>query len=210
MLQKYKEYCERRDWLIKNHPLPKIPDVVLGNKAEEEAKERNISYICRGCAILVKPDPITKKYHRFCDDCSKGGIRTIEGGRDYNRELVRMRDRHRCTKCGLKWKQDERRFDVHHIDGNCGKRSTVSSLKDESPRELMITLCHKCHLQLHSVREKMASASGRRFTDDDKKIILGMLEQNIPVREIIKEFGSNKTTIHRYKRMWLAYKKSVD
>jgi 5-methylcytosine-specific restriction endonuclease McrA len=66
-------------------------------------------------------------------------------GRDYTRELVRMRDGYKCQKCGKQWKDGERRLDVHHKD--CDKEKSrgydsVQSMND------MITLCHKCHLNL--------------------------------------------------------------
>lgn len=64
-------------------------------------------------------------------------------GRDRNREMVRIRDNYTCQDCSKKWIEGTRRFDVHHLNGLCGKKSrgydSVSSL------ETMITLCHKCH-----------------------------------------------------------------
>lgn len=67
----------------------------------------------------------------------------IEGGRDRVRELVRCRDKHTCQDCFKIWKVGERRFDIHHLGGLCGKRSkSYDKLKD---KDNLITLCHKCH-----------------------------------------------------------------
>lgn len=64
-------------------------------------------------------------------------------GRDRIREIVRIRDNHTCQNCGAGWLQGERRFDVHHLNGLCGKLSRAcDKLKDIDG---LITLCHKCH-----------------------------------------------------------------
>lgn len=63
-------------------------------------------------------------------------------GRDRNRELVRLRDNHTCQNCRKKWVSG-RRFDVHHVNGMCGKKSLgYDSIKDCVN---LITLCHRCH-----------------------------------------------------------------
>ena len=71
------------------------------------------------------------------------------GGRDYTRELARVRDSHTCQKCGRLWnpKKDKKRLDVHHLNGLCGKLTK----KADSVRNLdgLITLCHKCHYNHH-------------------------------------------------------------
>lgn len=68
-------------------------------------------------------------------------------GRDYVREKVRIRDKHTCQKCKRKWLDGERRFDVHHIDGMCGKKSR--GYDRVSDMQGLITLCHSCHLSKH-------------------------------------------------------------
>ena len=75
-----------------------------------------------------------------------GKIKSSGGGRDYRRELVRMRDDHTCQICKKKWKQGERAFDIHHKDMDKDKTRNMDSFKDFVN---LITLCHKCHLQLH-------------------------------------------------------------
>lgn len=68
-------------------------------------------------------------------------------GREYTRELVRIRDKHTCQKCRKKWSKNkilkQRRFDVHHLNGLCGKKSRgYDKIADIDG---LVTLCHKCH-----------------------------------------------------------------
>lgn len=83
------------------------------------------------------------------------------GTRDRNRELIRIRDNHTCQICGKKWKLGERRFDVHHKDCQKEKTHKVDNLLKES--ENIITLCHKCHLNLPEHRKKMSNAIRRKY-----------------------------------------------
>ena len=93
---------------------------------------------------------------RYCDECSKkryiGGLNTLTG-RDFLRECVRIRDNHTCQECRKIWEKGKRRLDVHHLDPKkeSSREYELSKCFDE-----MVTLCHKCHLNLHSVREKMS------------------------------------------------------
>src|SRR3990167_10518741 len=64
-------------------------------------------------------------------------------GKDYTREKVRIRDDYTCQMCEKRWKEGERRFDVHHLNGLCGKKSTKYDKVSEM--DGLITLCHKCH-----------------------------------------------------------------
>ncbi len=93
--------------------------------------------------MKLKPDTLTKAMNR--------------GGRDYPRELARQRDKRTCQMCGKLWIVGTRRFDIHHIIG-CGSKSLdydrVADLDN------LITYCHKCHLNLHSVRLKMSTKTG--------------------------------------------------
>jgi len=75
-------------------------------------------------------------------------------GRDRTRELVRIRDNHTCQKCNTVWIQGTRRFDIHHLNNACGKRSISYDRIGEIPG--LITLCHKCHMNLDHVKEKMS------------------------------------------------------
>ena len=70
-------------------------------------------------------------------------------GRGHTRRKVRIRDKYQCQDCGdvrteeMAKKTGKRLFDVHHLDGFCGKKSRgYDSIKDMNR---LITLCHKCH-----------------------------------------------------------------
>jgi len=80
----------------------------------------------------------------------------ISGGLDFIREVVRSRDNRTCKICLKKWNIGERRFDVHHLDEVNGKSagSLRSSKYDRENLDRMITLCHKCHIQLHYSAKK--------------------------------------------------------
>jgi len=68
------------------------------------------------------------------------------GSRERVRELIRIRDNHTCQICGKVWKEGQRRFDVHHKD--CIKEKTKQCDNYEIEKDNLITLCHKCHLNL--------------------------------------------------------------
>lgn len=88
-------------------------------------------------------------------------------GREYTRMRVRERDNYKCRSCGKLrhplFVQNHNRkqktlkgkiklFDVHHLDGMCGKKSLgVDSIKDI---DKLITLCHKCHYNHHQFSHK--------------------------------------------------------
>lgn len=71
----------------------------------------------------------------------------VRSGRDLTREMARIRDKHTCRGCGKKWKSGSRAFDVHHLNGLCGKKSHKYDRVSEIGG--LITLCHKCHFNRH-------------------------------------------------------------
>ena len=81
----------------------------------------------------------------------------VKDGRNYIRELVRIRDNHTCQKCFKVWENGKRRFDVHHTDpsleGRSGERGIIKL--DKQNLDNMITYCHKCHFQEHSVKQSI-------------------------------------------------------
>src|SRR3990167_4277861 len=93
-------------------------------------------------------------------EISKKIFRILPTGRDYVRYLVRLRDKNICQKCGKIWKVGARAFDVHHLGGLCGKKSKGYDHIDDIPN--LITYCHKCHLNLGEVREKMRLRIGTK------------------------------------------------
>jgi 5-methylcytosine-specific restriction endonuclease McrA len=74
-------------------------------------------------------------------------------GRERTRELIRIRDNYTCQICGKVWIEGQRRFDVHHKD--CVKEKTKQYDKYEIEKDNLITLCHKCHLNLPEHRFSM-------------------------------------------------------
>ena len=74
--------------------------------------------------------------------------------RDRVRERIRIRDKHICQLCGKIWQEGKRRFDTHHID--CDKKKTLQCDNLENEKDNMITLCHKCHLNLPAHRKAMS------------------------------------------------------
>lgn len=79
-----------------------------------------------------------------------------EKGRGRTRNLVRQRDNFTCQECGLvrtprqAKEQRKRLFDVHHLNGLCGKKS--KGYDKVSEIDGLITLCHKCHYNRHDWR----------------------------------------------------------
>lgn len=83
-------------------------------------------------------------------------------GRDYIRMLVRIRDNLTCQNCQKKWKSGLRHFDVHHLRG-CGKKSRdYDQIKSMNDSNRLVTLCHRCHMNLNYVRRKMSNKSSPR------------------------------------------------
>ncbi len=68
-------------------------------------------------------------------------------GLDYIREQVRIRDKRACQFCKRQWKDGDRRFDVHHIDLRMESKRNYAY--DAANQDKLITLCHRCHLNLH-------------------------------------------------------------
>lgn len=69
-------------------------------------------------------------------------------GRERTRMMVRMRDNFTCQDCGEirtpnNIEKGMKNFDVHHLNGMCGKLSRSYDKVDSLDQ--MITLCHKCH-----------------------------------------------------------------
>ena len=71
------------------------------------------------------------------------------GGVGRTREIVRIRDKYTCADCGsirtpeIAKAEGKKMFDVHHLNGLCGKKSR--SYDKISEVDGLITLCHKCH-----------------------------------------------------------------
>lgn len=79
-------------------------------------------------------------------------VKSMDGGRDRHREIIRIRDNHTCQICGKMW-MGGRKFDVHHLDCDNKKSRQCDNLERE--KNNLITLCHKCHLNLPEHRKAM-------------------------------------------------------
>jgi len=127
-------------------------------------------------------------------------------GRERGRMLVRLRDQFKCRGCGaqrtirqaLKLRakgESAKLFDVHHLDGLCGKKSTGY----DSPKNIsrLITLCHKCHYNHHEFSQNTAEAKlGKRqvITVRDKQII-DMHRSGLRNKEIAGKIGKSRSLI---------------
>lgn len=119
--------------------------------------------ICKNCPKSIPKDNHYRKV--FCSTpCYYENHKKnwIGNGRDMTRERVRVRDKHTCQakNCEKVWVKGERRFDVHHRKGLCGKKSKGYDKLEDMP--FLITYCHKCHLNLHIVKKKMIEAWVKR------------------------------------------------
>lgn len=121
-------------------------------------------FLCAYCGIaVVLPFGKKKKNRKYCDK----HIIHLEG-KDYQRELIRRRDNFTCQICKRVWQVGERRFDVHHLDedkegwDNVKKNPTGTKqgvyANDKANLHRMITLCHRCHLNLPHIKRKMSEA----------------------------------------------------
>jgi len=98
------------------------------------------------------------KYHIFLKKY-KHGVVIKQEGRDYLKEIVRIRDGYACQFCGKKWHIGERRLDVHHLDEEIDSKKGLE-YQNCKCLDRMITLCHKCHFRLHALRKKLKNNEG--------------------------------------------------
>lgn len=78
-------------------------------------------------------------------------IHTSGGGREFIREIVRIRDNHTCQRCKKTWIKGQRKFDVHHLDEEMLGKNRVKGVisYDKENMNKLITFCHKCHYGWH-------------------------------------------------------------
>ena len=69
----------------------------------------------------------------------KYGIRIGSGGRDYWKEIARIRDNHTCQTCGKHWKEGQKKFDVAHL-----KEKNTRKYYSKKDLDNLVTLCHRC------------------------------------------------------------------
>ena len=99
-------------------------------------------------------------------------MKKLQGGRDIFRETIRVRDKHTCRGCGKKWKEGQRRLDIHHKDLDSRKTKGELGCSNNQYSNL-ITLCHKCHCAEHKKHRA------------DKNV----LKPKNPLMKIFSEYG---------------------
>ncbi len=105
----------------------------------------------------------------LCEPCA-AHLLPFEG-RERTREARRMYDKHTCRGCGKEWNPTMRRFDIHHTDDMCGKKSKGYDSMDDF--DILITLCHKCHFNRHdfsSKKENMGRKKSATIIGTNEKI----------------------------------------
>lgn len=136
---------------------------------------------CKRKSLSSRPNP------RFCKRCQKRLPK--KEGRELTRTLVRIRDNFTCQDCGKRRLPKDiagthkRLFDVHHLNGLCGKRSR--SYDKVSEIDGLITLCHKCHFNRpEHVSKKIDEKLIKR-----NEAVVKYIKQGHNFSEAAQEFG---------------------
>lgn len=140
---------------------------------------------CEVCGIEI---PFLRKGNKNCDDCYEALI--VLSGRDMNREKIRIRDKRTCQECGRKHDPGERRFDVHHLDGLCGKMSRSYDTMENTDR--LTTLCHSCHMSKHVKTEQRTN----RLTKVQIAKFQQLREDGLSYRGIALQLGVSYASIY--------------
>lgn len=114
-------------------------------------------------------------------------------GRDLVSELVRIRDNKTCQNCHKKWNGEERRFDIHHLNGNCGKLS--NSYDSRMQTDGLTTLCHKCHMSKHSAH--LTRIKLNKTTEAKKEAIVALHGLGWSTHKIAKATNCKQPTVSR-------------
>lgn len=156
---------------------PRPPRIYICKKCKREKQYTltgSVPTFCKLCKLRNKQEAVrrflTWKKKRYAAKIRKLGLRD-DGGRDWLRLKVRIRDNFTCKDCGAARtpKQVVNRnkkcsglkgriklFDVHHINGMCGKKSRgYDRLEDIDG---LITLCHSCHYKRHDFSKRLEGA----------------------------------------------------
>lgn len=108
---------------------------------EQMSDNKYMIKYCKLCNKKIK----AMRNKKLCIKCKP----PKQNGRDMVRFIVRRRDNFTCQDCGkvrtpkMSKKLGKRQFDVHHLNGLCGKKSRGYDKISEI--DTLITLCHKCH-----------------------------------------------------------------
>jgi 5-methylcytosine-specific restriction endonuclease McrA len=109
-------------------------------------------------------------------------------GRDYVRGLVRQRDNHQCQNCKRFW-EEGKHFDVHHLNGLCGKKSRGYDRKADM--DGLITLCHSCHINKHDKKKY-----GRSVLPKHPRAVRNMRARGATYDAIGKRFGVSSQAVY--------------
>lgn len=125
-------------------------NIILLREQGKTLQEIGNLYGCTRQAIEIR---IKKGFPKKSPVVETHGLSKKFSGRDVVREQVRIRDNHTCQDCKKIWREGNRRFDVHHLNGLCGKKSRgYDTVQD---MEGLVTLCHKCHYNRPEHRMKV-------------------------------------------------------
>ena len=113
-------------------------------------------------------------------------------GRNFLAEKVRIRDNHTCQICGRIWRKDQRKFDIHHLKIVNENNNTYENYKDFNE---MITLCHKCHLNLDHIREKMKR--NKKISEGKYSLIKQLRMEKLTLQEIANLFKVSRQRIYQ-------------
>lgn len=114
-------------------------------------------------------------------------------GRDYLREQIRIRDNYTCQKCGKKWEQGTRRFDVHHIgDENISDKNRLVCNHSETN---LITMCHKCHMNEPETRKSISNSKRPFRRKENLKTLKILNEEGLSVTEMAQIFKISRIAI---------------
>lgn len=130
-------------------------------------------------------------------------------GRERARMLVRLRDRFTCQSCkeqrtirqAMKMREHgepAKLYDVHHLNGMCGKRSVgYDSPKDDLSQ--LITLCHKCHYNHHQFSKNFAKAKTqqRKAFNAKRSYAASLMRSGLSNNEIATKMGYSREYVRQ-------------
>lgn len=136
-----------REWLLGRTRAAvakrKHDEAMMGHPTSKETR-RKISQSLMGHPVseeTIRKMLATREYATGADHHMwKGGVAYLYPNEFYRiRDIVREEAERRCEACGKAEKDNGRRLDVHHRDGN----------KYNNARDNLVALCGECHTEAH-------------------------------------------------------------
>lgn len=150
--------------ILANPPISVVELNLKNQNKEEKPHPRIHIYNCVLCGGSIYSPSARRR--TFCGVClDKYLILRRGGGNDKVRMLARIRDGFTCQACHKKRGLDEvkksklKLFDVHHLNGLCGRKNRERGNDRIADIPGLITLCHKCHFNRHDFSKKGKLAS---------------------------------------------------